>query len=297
MNIITDSRCVQYAGVGHPERPERVSRSEEKLKRQKRLPITWLEPLPVADELLLRAHTPKHLARLQEPSDFDADTPFFQNIGDHARRSVGGALQALKCARRGESAFSLMRPPGHHATRDRAMGFCYLSTAAIAALEARATGMAKVAIYDFDLHHGNGTEEILHNQPGCAFFSIHQFPAYPGSGAHSFDNCHNYPVAPRTDHLKHREILKKALDELKAFKPDLVIVSAGFDAFRNDPLGQELLETQDYHWLGQEIRKLAVPSFSVLEGGYSQELPELILAYLLGLAGQVYQEGAATPAR
>ena len=114
--------------------------------------------------------------------DFDADTPAYPQIAAHARRSVGGALQALQSARAGEMAFSLMRPPGHHATRNGAMGFCYLNSIAIAALEARAAGFQRVAVFDFDVHHGNGTEDILLDQPGCAFFSVHQYPCYPGTG-------------------------------------------------------------------------------------------------------------------
>jgi len=180
-----------------------------------------------------------------------------------------------------------MRPPGHHATRDRAMGFCYLSSIAIATLEARATGAKRVAVYDFDVHHGNGTEAILLNQPGTAFISIHQYPCYPGTGTENVgDNCFNYPVAPQTPRAEYRRVLASAFERLKAFKPDIVAVSAGFDAYARDPLAQETLEAEDYYWLGQSVRKLGVPAFSLLEGGYSSDLPELIFAYLKGLEGK-----------
>ncbi len=288
MKIITDERCTGYHSPGHPERPQRIGKTLEKLRAQKELPLVWATPRAFDDELILRAHTGAHLARVKEPvGDFDGDTPAHPDILDHARRSVGGALAAMQTARGGEPAFSLMRPPGHHALRDRAMGFCYLNSIAIAVLEAQATGAKKVAVFDFDVHHGNGTEAILLGHPHTAFFSIHQHPCYPGTGTKNVgDNCFNYPVAPKTPRAEYRLILAKALADLQKFKPDLVAVSAGFDAYARDPLAQETLEAEDFHWLGESIRKLEVPAFSLLEGGYSSDLPDLILAYLKGLAGK-----------
>jgi acetoin utilization deacetylase AcuC-like enzyme len=288
MKIITDERCTGYSAAGHPERPARISKTLEKLRSQKELPIAWAEPLAVTDELLRRAHSKEHVARIKAAAgDFDGDTPAHPNIFDHACRSVGGALHALKAARAGETAFSLMRPPGHHATRDRAMGFCYFSSVAIAVLDALATGAKRAAVFDFDVHHGNGTEAILQNVAGAAFFSIHQHPCYPGTGTRNVgNNCFNFPVPPRTPREEYRKILAKALEQLKAFKPDLVAASAGFDAYARDPLAQETLEAEDFHWLGQSIRELGIPAFSSLEGGYSSDLPELIFAYLKGLDGK-----------
>jgi acetoin utilization deacetylase AcuC-like enzyme len=284
--IITDERCTDFSHPGHPERPERISRSLRKLRSQTELALTWENPLPVEEVTLLRAHSPEHLARLNEPRDFDPDTPFFTEIGRYARASAGAALAALNSARAGQSVFSLMRPPGHHATRTRAMGFCYLSNIAIAALEALATGTRRIAVYDFDVHHGNGTEAILLNQPGAAFYSIHQFPCYPGTGTRNLgNNCFNYPVPPQTARMEYRHILSSALENLQNFKPDLVAVSAGFDCYAHDPLAQETLEVEDFYWLGQSLRELGVPVFSLLEGGYSNDLPELIFAYLNGIEG------------
>ena len=284
VKIINDESCTGYHAHGHPERPQRILRTLETLRSQNDLKLEWAKPRAVEDAALLRAHSPQLLKRLEVPADFDTDTPHFPEIAKLARQTVGAALEALACARSGEMSFSLMRPPGHHATRDHAMGFCYLNNIAIAVQEALATGTKRVAVYDFDVHHGNGTEDILLNKPGAAFFSIHQFPCYPGTGGQNVgNNCFNFPVAPQTPRAEYRRVLQRALDELKKFKPDLVGVSAGFDAYARDPLAEGTLEAEDYHWLGKSIRALDVPTFSLLEGGYSSDLPELILAYLKGL--------------
>ena len=180
-----------------------------------------------------------------------------------------------------------MRPPGHHATREQQMGFCYLNNIAIAVFEAVATGTKRVAVFDFDVHHGNGTEDILLNREGVAFFSVHQFPCYPGTGATNVGkNCFNYPVAPSAPRETYRATLARALDDLKNFRPDLIAVSAGFDAYARDPLAQGTLLAEDFYWLGQELRALKTPFFSLLEGGYSRDLPELIFAYLKGVEGK-----------
>ena len=242
VKIITDERCAGYWREGHPERPTRVTGTLDFLRGQNELPIVWAAPAGVDDAAILRAHSARHLARLNEPEDFDADTPFHENIITFARASVAAALDSLKAARGGENVFSLMRPPGHHALRDHAMGFCYLNNIAIAVLEALATGSKRVAVFDFDVHHGNGTEAILLDRPGCAFFSIHQFPCFPGTGAaNAGTNCFNYPVAPGTPREDWRATLARALGDLKNFQPDLIAVSAGFDAYARDPLADGTL--------------------------------------------------------
>lgn len=288
MIIITDEHCTGYSSAGHPERPQRITNTVELLKKQTELPLTWHTPSGGAgDEAILRAHTPEMLARLAVPEDFDGDTPYYDNIATLARTSVSAGLDALRLAREGKQVFSLMRPPGHHATREKSMGFCFLNNIAIAVLEAAATGGKRVAVFDFDVHHGNGTEDILLNRPGLEFFSVHQHPAYPGTGAASRGrNCFNYPVAPGATRETYRAALTNALDDLKHFKPDLVGVSAGFDAYARDPLADAPLLAEDFHWLGVSLRQIGVPMFSLLEGGYSRDLPELIFAYLKGVAGK-----------
>ena len=287
VRIVTDKHCAGYSQTGHPENPARITGTLARLKNQAELSVTFDEPGPITDTQILRAHTPEMLARLQIPRDFDADTPAYENIGTFARASAAAALVAMQAARAGENVFSLMRPPGHHATREQSMGFCYLNNVAIAALEAAATGAKRVAVFDFDVHHGNGTEDILRDQPGIAFFSVHQHPCYPGTGAANVgQNCFNYPVAPSAPRETYRATLARALADLKNFSPDLIAVSAGFDAYVHDPLAQGSLLAEDFHWLGQSLRQLNVPFFSLLEGGYSRDLPELISAYLKGVAGK-----------
>ena len=287
MILITDERCTGYSSPGHPERPARISRTLEKLKSQTELGCNWEKPATVQDDLILRAHDRSLLERVRKAEEFDGDTPAHPDILAHASRSVAGAVAAMRFAREEKPAFSLLRPPGHHATRDQAMGFCYLNGIAIAAMEAVATGTESVAVFDFDVHHGNGTEAILHNQKRVTFTSIHQHPCYPGTGTKDvWNNCFNYPVAPRTPRGEYRKVISRALKKIVDTKPSMIAVSAGFDAYARDPLAQETLEAEDFHWIGQELRKLGIPFFSVLEGGYSNDLPDLILAYLKGVDGR-----------
>ena len=285
MHVITDERCLGYSQPGHPERPQRVAGTLALLREQREIEIIWEEPLAVTDEAIARAHEQAHLQRIANPDGpLDGDTPDYPEINAHARRSIGGGLRALELAREGKPNFSLLRPPGHHATREQAMGFCYFNSIAITALAARADGVKKVAVFDFDVHHGNGTEDILRTVEGTAFFSIHQHPAYPGTGQKSFDNCHNYTVPPDTPNDGWRKTASTALADLKKFNPDLLCVSAGFDAYKRDPLCQQQLEVEDFTWIARQLRQLNKPQANLLEGGYSSDLPKLILAYLKGLA-------------
>jgi acetoin utilization deacetylase AcuC-like enzyme len=280
MIIFHDPYCVEYSASGHPEHPVRIARTVPLLKDRHR-DWEWREPRAATNEELLRAHSRQHLERIANPAgDFDADTPAYPKIDSYARQSAGAAIEAAREALSGERAFSLMRPPGHHATRDRAMGFCYFSNVAVAALAALENGAERVAIWDFDAHHGNGTEDIVAHNLRTVFASIHQFPAYPGTGAKSFANIDNYPVQPYMPRKEHVGVAERALQKLIKFKPSLLLVSAGFDAYSGDPLVQMTLEREDFAAFGEWLRKIDIPSAAILEGGYSDELPELIDAFL-----------------
>jgi len=280
MIIFHDPRCLEYSSPGHPERPQRIAATVPLLK-ERHLDWRWREPEPAKERNLLRAHTREHVEQIRNAvEDFDLDTPVFPDIYDHALRSAGATIASAQTALSGECAFSLVRPPGHHATRNRAMGFCYLNNIAIAALAALDSGAERVAIWDFDAHHGNGTEDIVAHNSRIAFASIHQSPAYPGTGLTSFANVDNYPIAPDTPRAEYVNAIDRALQKLLLSKPELLLVSAGFDGYAGDPLVQMTLELEDFATFGKWLGELDVPAAAVLEGGYSDEVPELIDAFL-----------------
>lgn len=165
------------------------------------------------------------------------------------------------------------------------MGFCFFNHVAVAAFDALEHGAERVAIWDFDAHHGNGTEAIVAGHPRIAFASVHQFPGYPGTGTRSLGKIHNFPVAPFAPRQVHRDAIAQALSVLVAFQPDLLLVSAGFDAYAGDPLTQMSLTTEDFALFGQWLRESDRPAGAILEGGYSDELPQLIDAFLTAWDG------------
>jgi acetoin utilization deacetylase AcuC-like enzyme len=179
-----------------------------------------------------------------------------------------------------------MRPPGHHATTNQAMGFCYLNSVAIAALKAVNGGVKRVAVWDFDAHHGNGTEDIFYDRAGLLYVSVHQYPGYPGSGGISDENCRSFPVAPGTPAEGHMSILEKSWAAVVGFEPELVLVSAGFDAYEADPITTMCLRTSDFETLGQWLNDAGLPTAAILEGGYSDDLPHLVGAFLRGWGGE-----------
>jgi acetoin utilization deacetylase AcuC-like enzyme len=284
MLILHDPSCADYGSSNRPEQPARVTRSASQL-RAAHPDWTWraVAESNVTDDVLLLAHTATHLKRLAVARDFDADTPYFPGIADHARRSVACGLDAARYALAHRApVFSLMRPPGHHATATQAMGFCYLNQIAITALFAQKhLGATKVAVWDFDAHHGNGTEAILQGHSDVFFASVHQYPGYPGTGTQDHGpHIRNWPIAPRTARVDHMAALRASLDAVVSFAPDLILVSAGFDAYARDPITTMTLEADDFAVLGRWLRGSGPPAAALLEGGYHEDLPLLIDAFL-----------------
>jgi acetoin utilization deacetylase AcuC-like enzyme len=279
ITLLFDRAATDFGQDHHPERPARLINSEAYLL-DKRPEWVWMKPRLASTEDVLRVHHPKHLERLGKPVDFDSDTPYYPEIETHARRAAGAAIDSVDLALSGRKGFSLMRPPGHHATPTRAMGFCYLNSIAVAAHYALATGCERVAIWDFDAHHGNGTEASVSGNNRIRFASVHQYPAYPGTGAVSYGNVFNWPIPPQTDAEKHASAADRALDCLLEFSPDLLLVSAGFDAFKEDPLTEMTLEQRHFANFGRRLKETGLATAVILEGGYSAELPILVEAFL-----------------
>ena len=279
MIIVHDPACTGYGSSMRPEQPERILRTVP-LLRERHPEWAWETPLSASREQLLRAHDAAFIDRLSEPGAFDGDTPWFEGIAEHAAVAAGAAIAAMRHALAGKPAFSLIRPPGHHATRGRAMGFCYVNNVAVAALEAHAAEVGRIAVWDIDGHHGNGTEDILRGREGFLYVSVHQYPGYPGTGTASAGNVSNFPVPPRIPRAELMDVFRRSWDVVVGFHPELVLVSAGFDAYARDPLLHMTLEEPDFATLGRKVRESGLPSAGLLEGGYSRELPSLVDAFL-----------------
>lgn len=264
----------------------------------------------MADEAtLLLAHSPEHLAQIKRHipalgwSAIDPDTILSPGSWQAALRAVGAVTTAIDRVIEGsaDNAFCAVRPPGHHAEATGAMGFCLFNNVAIGAMHARRRfGLERIAVVDFDVHHGNGTQDIFYRDPGLFFASTHQSGAYPGSGAaHErgvADNIVNLPLPAGSGSVAWRRLFADQLvPALRRFAPQLILISAGFDAHEADPLAQMRLKTEDFFWGTQQICKVAVDVcqgrvVSSLEGGY--DLPALaasvaahITALMANLAG------------
>lgn len=281
MHIYYSDTCLSYGLPGHPESPMRVKSTVDYLSLKG---FSFIAPEPCTDDDVLRVHTPELLDALKTGNFFDSDTPSLPEIYTHAILSAGASIQAAESAVRGEQGFALMRPPGHHATRGRIMGFCYLNNIAIGAasyLDKNPKG--KVCILDIDCHHGNGTEDIFKGNDSVLYVSLHQSPLYPGTGFESSENVLNYPLLPGTNEEAFLPVLDQALERIREFAPDLLGISAGFDTFVEDPLTNINLDIPSYEKIGQAIGALDYPNYSVMEGGYSARLPECVHAYIKGL--------------
>jgi acetoin utilization deacetylase AcuC-like enzyme len=272
---------------GHPECIERIEAIEAILAAPDFNDLVRREAPMAGDEAVRRAHPGRYLDAIRAAapksgwSRLDPDTTMSPGSLEAALRAAGAAVAAVDALFAGEArnAFCAMRPPGHHAESAKAMGFCIFNSATIAALHGRARhGIARAAVVDFDVHHGNGTQEIFWNDGDLFYGSTHQMPFYPGTGSRDETgqgNIHNAPLSPGDGGKEFRAAMEAViLSALDAFKPELVIVSAGFDAHRADPLGGLRLDEADYAWVTRRIMDIAGRHaggrvVSVLEGGYN----------------------------
>jgi acetoin utilization deacetylase AcuC-like enzyme len=278
------------AGAGHPERPERLAAVRRGL-RAAGLDgeLIACEPRPATPEELLRVHTPGHVESLARTAGvggrFDPDTCAGPRTYEAALLAAGAVAEAVTRVLDGrlERAFCAVRPPGHHATADRAMGFCYLNNVAVGAAAALAQGLERVAVIDFDVHHGNGTQEMFWNDPRVLYVSSHQFPFYPGTGALHEDGggegrgfTVNLPLPAGCGDGEYASVYREiVLPVGRAFDPQLVIVSAGFDAARGDPLAGMDLTPDAFGELMDVCLAVALGAaggrlVAVLEGGYDE---------------------------
>ncbi len=285
MRIYSHPACTRHdPGPGHAERPLRLVAVTEAL-RENFSGLQWEEAPRASRGQLLRVHDDALLALVLDtpvdgPVALDPDTVLAAGSAEAALRAAGAGIAAVDAVMHGESlrAFCAVRPPGHHATATAAMGFCLFNNVAVAAAHAcDKHGLARVGVVDFDVHHGNGTQAIFDTDPRVMYVSSHQMPLYPDTGyanERGVGNIVNAPLAPGSGSDAFRKVWREQLlPTLDSFRPQLLFISAGFDAHRRDPLAQIELETEDYAWITRELVALARRHangrvVSMLEGGY-----------------------------
>lgn len=288
---------------GHPENKQRVIRVIEYLKESKiNKDLLYITPNPASIDEIMLVHPKSYIEAIEEACKggrmyLDADTIISPDSFDVSLLAVGGVISCVTHVMEDKvkSGFALVRPPGHHACKERAMGFCIFNNISIGVRYAkRSYGLQRILIIDFDVHHGNGTQEIFYDDPEVLYFSIHRYPFYPGTGDKDEIGAGkgegytiNVPLWGGKGDLEYKECLEQYLiPRALEFNPELIFISSGFDAYKGDPLGGMNLSIDGYRMIGRLIQKLALETckgkvISALEGGYNLEaLPILIEAYL-----------------
>ena len=284
--ITTDTYQNHDTGSGHPEKVDRVSVVIDNFKKLKNKNLIWEKPKKFDLKLLETTHTSNYIDFVSNsfPSNglefLDGDTIVSPGSKDATTDAVGSIITAIDgvIEKKYKNAFCAVRPPGHHAEKDKAMGFCIYNNVAVGATYLiEKFKYKKVAIIDFDVHHGNGTQDIFYDNEKVLYISTHQFPYYPGSGSDNekgkHNNVFNLPLEAGTTSEQYLNAYEYVLKKLKEFKPEFILFSAGFDAHKNDPLAQLKLETEDFYIITQRTLQLAKEYcngkvVSILEGGY-----------------------------
>ena len=287
--ITSDTSKNHDTGPGHPEQIARVSVIEENFKKLNNKQLVWKKPSKVSDEILSSIHNPDYIQLVKNSfpkkgfSSLDGDTIISPGSKDATFDAVGSIITAIDGVENKEfkNAFCSVRPPGHHSSQNKAAGFCIFNSVSCGAAHLlKKYKYKKIAIIDFDVHHGNGTQDIFYENENVLFISTHQYPYYPGSGSEKekgkFNNIYNIPLPAGTNSEEYLNAFNFALKRLKEFKPEFVLISAGFDSHVKDPLAQFKLETEDFYIITKRMLETSKKFcngkvVSILEGGYDLE--------------------------